>query len=143
MGFESSFFFQAEDGIRDKLVTGVQTCALPIFIQNDGVRMPTVSIERLRFAEDTPYETTLKRASEPERVMAPEVAQTLRRALTGVVAEGTARRLVGTYKAPDVTELSVGGKTGTGDNRYHHFAAGGGVTSSHVVDRTATFVFYL
>src|SRR5438552_19213091 len=28
----SIFFFQAEDGIRDDLVTGVQTCALPIFI---------------------------------------------------------------------------------------------------------------
>src|SRR2546425_5464514 len=27
------FFFQAEDGIRDKLVTGVQTCALPIYTQ--------------------------------------------------------------------------------------------------------------
>src|SRR5687767_10300902 len=27
----STFFFQAEDGIRDKLVTGVQTCALPIY----------------------------------------------------------------------------------------------------------------
>src|SRR2546421_9047718 len=26
------FFFQAEDGIRDLIVTGVQTCALPIFI---------------------------------------------------------------------------------------------------------------
>src|SRR6266536_3259210 len=26
----SLFFFQAEDGIRDPLVTGVQTCALPI-----------------------------------------------------------------------------------------------------------------
>src|SRR6185437_10791193 len=26
------FFFQAEDGIRDKLVTGVQTCALPICV---------------------------------------------------------------------------------------------------------------
>ena len=26
----SSFFFQAEDGIRDSPVTGVQTCALPI-----------------------------------------------------------------------------------------------------------------
>ena len=26
------FFFQAEDGIRDRLVTGVQTCALPIFL---------------------------------------------------------------------------------------------------------------
>ena len=25
------FFFQAEDGIRDRLVTGVQTCALPIY----------------------------------------------------------------------------------------------------------------
>src|SRR5258708_210842 len=25
------FFFQAEDGIRDDLVTGVQTCALPIY----------------------------------------------------------------------------------------------------------------
>src|SRR3712207_8893133 len=27
------FFLQAEDGIRDIGVTGVQTCALPIFIQ--------------------------------------------------------------------------------------------------------------
>src|SRR5258708_4453427 len=29
-GFRFFFFFQAEDGIRDDLVTGVQTCALPI-----------------------------------------------------------------------------------------------------------------
>src|SRR3989441_10490534 len=29
--FHVFFFFQAEDGIRDKLVTGVQTCALPIW----------------------------------------------------------------------------------------------------------------
>src|SRR6266404_8582114 len=29
-------FFQAEDGIRDKLVTGVQTCALPISPTTDG-----------------------------------------------------------------------------------------------------------
>src|SRR5262249_58499281 len=27
------FFFQAEDGIRDWSVTGVQTCALPIYLQ--------------------------------------------------------------------------------------------------------------
>src|SRR5205823_11770682 len=33
------FFFQAEDGIRDKLVTGVQTCALPIFDEMGPVRM--------------------------------------------------------------------------------------------------------
>src|SRR5207244_7737376 len=31
------FFFQAEDGIRDDLVTGVQTCALPIC--RDGGRV--------------------------------------------------------------------------------------------------------
>src|SRR5206468_6930347 len=28
----SAFFFQAEDGIRDLIVTGVQTCALPIYL---------------------------------------------------------------------------------------------------------------
>src|SRR3712207_7391303 len=33
------FFFQAEDGIRDIGVTGVQTCALPIF-KNRIVRSP-------------------------------------------------------------------------------------------------------
>src|SRR5438132_9479224 len=32
------FFFQAEDGIRDHCVTGVQTCALPIcFVVRDAV----------------------------------------------------------------------------------------------------------
>src|SRR2546429_1504544 len=28
------FFFQAEDGIRDVAVTGVQTCALPIYLKS-------------------------------------------------------------------------------------------------------------
>src|SRR2546422_5587852 len=28
------FFFQAEDGIRDVAVTGVQTCALPIWVRS-------------------------------------------------------------------------------------------------------------
>src|SRR5256714_3371087 len=32
------FFFQAEDGIRDKLVTGVQTCALPISTVADQLK---------------------------------------------------------------------------------------------------------
>src|SRR5438034_7584724 len=30
------FFFQAEDGIRDHCVTGVQTCALPIYYECDA-----------------------------------------------------------------------------------------------------------
>src|SRR2546430_6573371 len=38
------FFFQAEDGIRDLTVTGVQTCALPIF--------PERALHRLRKARE-------------------------------------------------------------------------------------------
>src|SRR5437762_9798808 len=34
------FFFQAEDGIRDTSVTGVQTCALPISSRHRGPRGP-------------------------------------------------------------------------------------------------------
>src|SRR5438552_5868322 len=42
------FFFQAEDGIRDDLVTGVQTCALPIFV---APTLPTtVLLTRLSLA---------------------------------------------------------------------------------------------
>src|SRR5207245_8057910 len=40
------FFFQAEDGIRDATVTGVQTCALPIYERERGFRE-----NRLRDAE--------------------------------------------------------------------------------------------
>src|SRR5690606_39611197 len=52
-----SFFFQAEDGIRDFHVTGVQTCALPISrhsfgaLRNggrEGADRPTTSYTRLR-----------------------------------------------------------------------------------------------
>src|SRR2546425_8859290 len=41
------FFFQAEDGIRDKLVTGVQTCALPIWCERFAadVLMPIKDVE--------------------------------------------------------------------------------------------------
>src|SRR5260370_15859408 len=41
MGF--FFFFQAEDGIRDSSVTGVQTCALPISTIPFAIRSSTVS----------------------------------------------------------------------------------------------------
>src|SRR3989440_3707898 len=38
MSFCFFFFFQAEDGIRDLIVTGVQTCALPIYADVGGER---------------------------------------------------------------------------------------------------------
>src|SRR6266851_370097 len=39
-----SFFFQAEDGIRDRDVTGVQTCALPICLVEVPQRLPEVAL---------------------------------------------------------------------------------------------------
>src|SRR5690348_17942481 len=42
------FFFQAEDGIRDGRVTGVQTCALPIWLrraERDKQRIPGVVLD--------------------------------------------------------------------------------------------------
>src|SRR2546429_2179774 len=38
------FFFQAEDGIRDVAVTGVQTCALPISRTGPSTRQKTVGM---------------------------------------------------------------------------------------------------
>src|SRR5688500_19363421 len=40
------FFFQAEDGIRDYKVTGVQTCALPILRATCSWEMPRMSSTR-------------------------------------------------------------------------------------------------
>src|SRR2546429_3221139 len=37
MSFIFFFFFQAEDGIRDVAVTGVQTCALPISMFGEAI----------------------------------------------------------------------------------------------------------
>src|SRR5262249_58542968 len=37
------FFFQAEDGIRDWSVTGVQTCALPIYLA-DALHLDTIIV---------------------------------------------------------------------------------------------------
>src|SRR2546427_11589256 len=39
------FFFQAEDGIRDLTVTGVQTCALPIFPYLIRDRVPNYRVQ--------------------------------------------------------------------------------------------------
>src|SRR2546430_3943437 len=43
------FFFQAEDGIRDLTVTGVQTCALPIYVASmpHCIRVIASSLQKL------------------------------------------------------------------------------------------------
>src|SRR2546430_12542334 len=45
------FFFQAEDGIRDLTVTGVQTCALPISLELRVTRRVDAQFERGLLAE--------------------------------------------------------------------------------------------
>lgn len=113
-------------------------------IVNGGMRLPTSRIEELHFASGTPYETVMRRSGQqPERVMKPEVAATLKAALTDVVENGTARRLRGSFTLKDNTPLTVGGKTGTGDNRIEVFGAGGQLVRSKSVSRTATFVFFI
>jgi membrane peptidoglycan carboxypeptidase len=112
-------------------------------ILDDGVRQPNVDLQRLHFAAGTPYETDMTLKPEPQRVLAPEIAKTVREALMGVVAEGTATRLRGVYRTADGQLLPVGGKTGTGDNRLDRFGRGGRLISQRVIDRTATFVFFL
>ena len=112
-------------------------------ILNDGVRLPSIDLQRLHFAADTPYETDMTLSPQPQRVLAPEVARTVRQALMGVVMEGTATRLRGAYLSRGRNLLPVGGKTGTGDNRLDRFGRGGRLISQRVVDRTATFVFFL
>ena len=113
-------------------------------IVNGGVRLPTSRIEELHFGAATPYETVMRRAQQqPERVMKPEVAAALKDALTNVVENGTARRLKGAFQLQDKTPLTVGGKTGTGDNRIEVFGAGGHLVRSRSVSRTATFVFFI
>jgi membrane peptidoglycan carboxypeptidase len=111
---------------------------------NDGVSMPMVSLTKLHFAANTPFDTQLSiKPAKGERLMPIEVAQTVRRALAGVVEHGTASRLAGVLKDASGGPLTIGGKTGTGDNRYERYGKGGQLLDSRVVNRTATFVFYL
>ncbi|MFJ4455530.1 transglycosylase domain-containing protein [Pseudomonas sp. NPDC089392] len=113
-------------------------------IQNDGVRLPTLRIDTLHFAANTPYETKL--VSDPDRgvrILPVEVARALKGAMSQVVDAGTARRISGSFKLQDGTPLVMGGKTGTGDNRIESFGAGGRLIGSRSLNRTATFVFFL
>src|SRR5688572_4522347 len=72
------FFFQAEDGIRDLTVTGVQTCALPISIHYVGT-LPDGTQFDANSASDPPYEF---------RLGAGEVVPGFEEAVTGMKVGG-------------------------------------------------------
>ena len=113
-------------------------------IVNDGVRRPTIRIRQLQFAEQTPFETILApRLEAREQVLPAAVARQVRQELIGVVETGTARRAWRSIVLSGGEVVPVGGKTGTGDNRYEAYARSGSLIASRVVNRTATFVFVI
>ena len=113
-------------------------------IADDGLKLPAVTVTRMEFGAGTPYHTVLKRTRpEPKRVFPTQIAAVVKHALAAVVEEGTARRLRGAFALGDGTTLAIGGKTGTGDDRFEVYSARGQVIESRVMNRTATFAFYL
>jgi cell division protein FtsI/penicillin-binding protein 2 len=108
----------------------------------DGQRFPSVRVDSLHFAADTPYETKLEReVPEPVQVLSPELCEVVRDVLRDVVERGTAVRARRAITAADGTPLPIGGKTGTGDNRVYTTSQNGTRTSV-AMSRTSTFVFY-
>src|SRR5438876_8522617 len=97
------FFFQAEDGIRDGRVTGVQTCALPILPATAAERM--AALERLGFVEVALRDRTAEAPERSAQVVAardrllarlrrdPRCAQLVREreALAAALADGALR----------------------------------------------------
>src|SRR6266496_6264981 len=73
------FFFQAEDGIRDLYVTGVQMCALPISIQQAALDEASAhtrdvprTLECMRWLAESNYEIHFAPSSEmSERIIFP------------------------------------------------------------------------
>ncbi len=114
-------------------------------ILNDGIKLPTVRFDTLLFGEHTPYQTLLKFSGEEKKqtLLDPAIAHVMKDVMAEVVDDGTARRVKGVYKDANGKSLPVGGKTGTGDQRYDEFGAGGKLLSSRVVNRTGTFAFYI
>jgi membrane peptidoglycan carboxypeptidase len=113
-------------------------------ILNNGIYKPMERVQSLQFGINTPYETRLEHVlPEGERVLSEDVAQTVKNAMLNVVEEGTARRVTAGLTLPDGTIARIGGKTGTGDNRYKTFGPGGILLRSRVINRTAIFVFFI
>src|SRR2546428_4498947 len=100
--FGWSFFFQAEEGIRDLIVTGVQTCALPISLAggepNADVALVAAQLARLAY-----FAGERERAVEAVEV-ALDMAEALR--LPEVLAEAlTTKAMVGWQRPHEAEAL--------------------------------------
>src|SRR5690348_18501586 len=105
-----SFFFQADDGIRDGRVTGVQTCALPICGTNPERRKEELHLHRqaelarraarMQSAGAQGGTPQIGRASCRERVCMAVVAVALERILSDEVMGAPGVMVVGPVAAP-------------------------------------------
>jgi membrane peptidoglycan carboxypeptidase len=113
-------------------------------ILNRGVRYPVARIDALHFASGTPYETLLHRKEfQGQKVLSSETASVARSALIDVAERGTAQQIRGAFILSDGTSVTVGGKTGTGDNRHDVYGRKGELIESRVLNRAAVFVFFI
>src|SRR5215204_1286780 len=123
------FFFQAEDGIRDHCVTGVQTCALPIslerFLHKAYLGQKQFSIEGLDMTVPMLDEMIQLAAAHGAREVVVGMAH---RGRLNVLAHNLGRpyetifaEFEGASTLEAVTSLPQGG---TGDVKYHHGSQG-------------------
>jgi membrane peptidoglycan carboxypeptidase len=113
-------------------------------IVNKGVLMPVKKLQSMQFAQGTPYETHfVHTAAAGKRVLPEEVTEIVRRSLIDVVQGGTGVRLKNGFTQKDGVAIEIGGKTGTGDQRFETYAPGGRLIESRAVNRSATFVFLI
>jgi membrane peptidoglycan carboxypeptidase len=113
-------------------------------IVNKGMLMPVRKLQSMEFAQGTPYETHFAHMPPPgKRVLPEEVTEVVRRSLIDVVQGGTGVRLKNGFTQKDGSVIEIGGKTGTGDQRFETYAPGGKLIGSRAVNRSATFVFLI
>lgn len=113
-------------------------------IVNHGLLMPVIELQSLQFAQGTPYETDF--AIKPVagvQVLPKDVTDVVRSALINVVQGGTGVRLKNGLIQKNGQAIEVGGKTGTGDQRFVTYAPNNKLISSRAVNRSATFVFLI
>lgn len=114
--------------------TPAALAAMVGIIQNDGVSRDAMRFREITLGQGTPYEMTYRRpAPEGTRVLPAELTRIVRDSMFNVVENGTAIRARNSVTLSDGTVLTLGGKTGTGDNRE----------GDNVKSRTATFVFVI
>src|SRR3989441_11039840 len=126
------FFFQAEDGIRDKLVTGVQTCALPISARSAPAPSPSLgTAEPSTEREPAPAQGSNAKSPAVEALAPPPPAAPP--APVGASEPTTAPRATKDTDATEATDASAPGASGAALSPSSAGAVGGWMTDGGVL----------